>query len=449
MGTAHNGAALRPAQLHPARKTTPVSTFFLWLGLFTLSWDRLAGISLGTFNLKLPVVAFALAFALTAIDRAVLRKQPVAPHVIPKLSALVVAVFIFAALFAQNVPVALAQSAATVLGALIPLFAVYLNLQTYGGLEKALTVLIRGGVVASVFGLYQLGAFYTGLPQLIKYEATGGGLGRISSFSYEAGYFGYFLILVIAAVFARAHLTHRPVNLWLVGFLLTVLILANSRATVLTLPLLFALAFFRKPDKKLRQQLVPLVFVAVMVVVFILLAMPEIFDTFIQRAATILDPTEQSSNAPRLNTFNVAWAIAQQNMLVGIGGGNFRDTLASITGVRIPGLATNEVIANNIWLQALLDGGVVLLVAEVALVLVAARTLYRRNIGTARLLMAGWLSVLLVSSMVTSYFFDIKMWVFLALTVVASMTPRSDAPEQAMEKVRPASRYRASYTSKR
>ncbi|PTT69450.1 O-antigen ligase family protein [Arthrobacter sp. HMWF013] len=429
MGTANQAISLRPSLLTPTKAKTPFSTILLWVGLFSVSWDRFAGISVGTFNLKLPIVAFALAFALTLVDRVALRRPPMGAHPAIGLALAVIIAYFVGALFALDTQLAVIQFGTVVLGAFLPFLAVFTNLRTFGGLDSALTAFIRGGILASVFGLYQLTAFYAGLPQLIQYEATGGGLGRISSFSYEAAYFAYFLILVIAAVFARAHITKASINIWLVGFLLIVLILANSRATVFTLPLLLVLAFFRRPDKSLTKKLTPLFLITIWVLVFMWLALPDIYETFFERAATIFDPTEQSSNAPRLDTYDAAWVIAQQDLLTGIGGGNFRDALAAMTGVHVPGISANELIANNVWLQALLDGGVILLAAEAILVIVAARTLYRRAIPGARLLMAGWLSALLVSSMVTSYFFDVKIWVVLALALAVAKDQIGSAPE--------------------
>lgn len=431
MGTKKPSTLVRPAKKEPSVLFgTPVSTLMVWVGLFTVSWDRLAQVTIGSFNVKVPVVAFALAFLLTLFDmhsRRVGASEGMRPVVVS--AWLVGTLFFVAGLFAVNVELALVQFVAVVIGAFLPFAAVYLNVKTFGGLDAALTALIRGGVVAASFGLYQLVAFYTGLPQFIQYFAKAGGLGRISSFSYEAGYFAYFMILVIAALFARAHVRGEPVSRRLLVFLTAVLLLANSRATLFALPLLLVLIFARQPSKSVRLKLVPVVVFMMTMLGLAWAAVPDFFNALAAHAVTVFDPNEKTSNAPRLNGFDVALSIIHQNPIMGIGGGNLRDTAAFGSGVVNPGLSANEVIANNIWLQALLDGGFVLLVAEVILIVAAARCMYRRRTPAARFLMAGWLSVLLVSSMITSYYFDVKLWAVLALACATALVePAAEPP---------------------
>lgn len=420
---------LRDPKRQPVLLTTPVSTLFLWVGLFTVSWDKFFQVHLGSFNLKLPVIAFAASAVLTALDQ---RKKGNIQLGHPVITAAlwVLVAFMFAGLFANDRVLALIQLATIITGALPALLACVWNTRLHGNVNAALTAFIRGGVVASVFGLYQLFAFYTGLPQGMIYRATSGGMGRISSFSYEAGYFGYFVALVIAALFARAHIRNVDVNKWQLLFFVAVMILANSRATVFVLPLLVVLLLFRRPSSSVKAKLVPIIFFGMVFLGLAWAAFPAFFEAFAARAATVFDLTEQTSNAPRLNSFAIAWELIQQNPIVGIGGGNLRDESAILTGVVDDRLSSNEVIANNVWLQSLLDGGIVLLVAEAAMILSAAVHLYRRKAPAARFLAGGWLTVLLVSSIITSYFFDVKLWAVLGLAVaVAGYGPREEEPK--------------------
>jgi hypothetical protein len=307
------------------------------------------------------------------------------------------------------------QTVAVLLGAIIPFLAVYLNIRMFGRVDEALTAFIRGGAVAAAFGVYQLVAFYTGLPQVVPYEAQSGGLGRISSFSYEAGYFGYFLILVIAALFARSALRREAVNRKHLLMFLGVLILANSRATLFTLPLLFILLFARWPKSATRARLWPVFIAGIYLVALVVVALPQLFAGILARALTVFDPTEASSNAPRLAQDVVAERIIQNHLIFGIGPGNLIYYVPLYGGTLIPGSTSNSTIANNIWLQALLDGGVILLIFELLVVVVAMRTLLRKRSPVARMLMTGWVSAFVVSSVITSFFWDMKLWIVLGM----------------------------------
>jgi hypothetical protein len=71
-------------------------------------------------------------------------------------------------------------------------------------------------------------------------------------------------------------------------------------------------------------------------------------------------------------------------------------------------------VANDVWLQAMVDGGYLLLAAQIGFFLVAALSLARA--GT-RQLMAGWLTVLLIEGALTSNFYDVKLWAVLGLGI--------------------------------
>lgn len=391
----------------------PVSTVLIWVGLFTVSWDRFAQIYVGSFNVKLPVVAFALAFVATLFDWLMFdrrgQKQPMV-----KWALLCGAGMALGLIPAVDKTAALLQIVTVVIGALVPFAAIYLNVRLFGRADDALSAFIWGGTFAAVFGVYQLAAFYLHLPQVVPYEATGGGLGRISAFSYEAGYFGYLIILVIAALFARAAMRNRPVNRIHLVFLVAVLLLANSRATALTLPLVFVLMLARWPQSRARAKLWPILIVGVWAVAIAALAAPSLMTTVGQRVASIFDPTEPTSNAVRLSLFDMATKILHDH-LFGIGPGNLIRYVPLYGGVLSDGATSNSVIANNIWLQAWLDGGPLLLVLEAAFVLIAITTLLRRRAPTVRLLMCGWVTAVLVASVGTSYFWDMKLWAVLAL----------------------------------
>lgn len=391
----------------------------VWAGLFSLSWDRFANIPVGSFNLKLPVLAFVLAFVAHHVDE-VLQPRPdnskASGKAIRLLSFLILGTFAGGALLAQDRTAAVLQTGTVLAGALIPMLAISGTLTRLGTIDQALSALIRGGYFAAIFGHYQLVAFYFDLPQVVEYRAIAGGLGRMSSFSYEAGYFGYYLILVLAALLSRAARRGDNPNLFGILFLLLTLLLVNSRAVLFTLPMLALLVLLPK-RQPVRRHFVGVSLASAFGVTLGIVAFPSFFQRFAAWAATVTDPTEASSNAPRLEAFRIQLSIIRDNWIQGIGPGNLAETSARYGSPINPGWASNEVVANNAWLQALLDGGVVLLVLEVLLVGVAVWTLYRKQSHDVQLLMAGWLCVTLISNLVTSFFFDVKLWAVLGLAL--------------------------------
>ncbi|WP_166788311.1 O-antigen ligase family protein [Cryobacterium sp. MDB2-33-2] len=380
-----------------------------------MSWDRFGQFTVGTFNVKLPVIAFALTFALTAIDSISHRRRGPQQTALITCAFVILAAMSFMGIFSEDVLASQLQAATVLVGAIIPLCAVYWNLQIFPNTDRALSAVIRGGYFSGIFGVYQLLAFYTNLPQVIPYEALGGGLGRISSFSYEAGYFGYFLILVIAALFARAFLRSEPVGRIPLFFLLSVLVLSNTRATFFTLPLFFLLLFARWPANIRRPKLWPIVSSAVLATGIAVAVSPALLGSFLTRFASIFDPTEISSNAPRLSGYAIQLHIVQDHPLAGIGAGNLYRVVSEYGGVANGTLSSNGVVANNMWIQALLDGGLPLLALETTFVLMAVRIMFRRRNPAVRMIMSGWISVALVSSLITSLYFDVKVWAILGI----------------------------------
>lgn len=421
---------IRPTEKPSPR--LPISSLFIWVGLFTISWDRFATFEVGAFNVKVPTVMFALGLVLTLTDRTVMSRFSGTRQPIVGLALLTVLFYAAIGLAADNIVYAQLQTVTVLLGAVIPFLAVYLNVRVFGSLDQALTAFIRGGWLAAIFGLYQLGAFYVGLPQIVAYDARGGGLGRISSFSYEAGYFGYFMILVVAALFARAVLRGETVKVWHVVFMLLVLVLANSRATFLTIPIFLVLMFWRSPSKATRPKIIGWVFFLTVAGIIFAILQPATIAAFADRAATIFDPTEASSNAPRLAVNASSAAIAGDNFWLGIGAGNLVDYMPLYGGTVIEGATSNSVIANNVYYQGILDGGIFLLLMQLAVVLYAIRTYYRREHPVSRALMSGWIAAFFVSSVVTSFYWDIKLWAVLALAVAArSILPAEVLPTSA------------------
>ena len=396
-----------------------LSTLFMLLGIFTVSWERFGNLSVGGYNLKLSPVLFAFSLMLALVDtwRSRIALKP--PFIVIFSIGLAL-LFAVVGFFSVSMFSAQMQTVAVVSGALIPFMAVLLNLRLFGGLLRALNALIYGAVFASAFGIYQLLAFYAKLPQIVEYTATDvNGYGRIRAFSYESGYFGYFLVLAMVAVIARSVLSDKPTNQWLIAFFGVTLVLANSRATFVTIPilvLLFAIWWPRKVSKP-RVGWITLALSIGAVAVFAI--KPDVLQALSVRFFSLFDPNEASSNAPRLAVLSSSWDIFVNHPVLGIGPSSLKHFLDEY-GYRVDlNAEPNSIVANNSLFQALLDGGLVLLLAQLAFIVVAVAVYLKRNRPTAWVLLCGWLTVLVVSGFVTSYYWDIKLWVFLGLAVAA------------------------------
>lgn len=408
------------------RGGTRASIAVLSAALFTVSWARFATIPIGSFNLRLAPILFVLAIVLLAVDPLLVRREQRPNSRAWLLIIAIVGVMLLACVGAKEVVPALLQVAATVIGAVVPCAAVYLAVRRGAGTVALLNAFIRGGYFACGFGLYQLLAFYRGWPQFVEYQATSGGLGRISSFSYEPAYFGYFLVLVLGALVTRARLQGVRIPAIPVTFVLAVLLLANSRATLLTLPVLAVLVFWRNPSSVERARLVVGGVAACWLAAVVFLAEPRSWQFVVDRVSNLFNPAEQSSNAPRLDLYETCLRIVQEHFLTGIGPGQLVD-YAPVYGLpNLPGATSNSVIANNVWLQAALDGGVALVLAQLLLVVAVVRV-YARDSSALRGLAAGWLSVLVVASFVTSFFFDPGMWAVLGLLLAMARHGSTEA----------------------
>lgn len=407
-----------------------LSSVFAVLGIFTVSWERFGNIGVAGYNLKISVVFFGLSLLLSLID-AWRHNVAVRPPLLVIAALSLVVLYALLGLFSSSQVSAQAQTFAVLSGALIPFLAVLINVRLYSTFLALLNTFVYGAIAACIFGLYQLAAFYTGLPQIVTYTATDvNGYGRISSFSYESGYFGYFLVLAMVAVIARSVITGTPTNQWLIGFFTVTLILANSRAAFVTIPILLGFFIFFWPRRTPRPRFGWLITLGALAVTAVVAFKPEVIEAVAVRFFSLFDPNEGSSNAPRLAVLNSSWEIFTDNPLWGIGPSSLRDFLYSYGFKVSPTAAPNSVIANNSFFQALLDGGVILFLAQLAFVVLAIFFYMRRNHPPAWILMSGWTTVLVVSGFVTSYFWDIKLWVFLSLAISAYITYETQSPQK-------------------
>lgn len=429
-------------------------------GLFTISWDRLANVGLGPYNVKLPSVLFLLA-ASVALPSARTRIAVLAPRFSGALGVAMVLLiiwFVSLSLFATDRSAAFGQLAAIASGCVAPAFALLIVLTSSDRLRWACSWLVAGGYFAACFGIYQLVAYYAGWPQLVDYFGRGidGGVGRIAAFNYEPAYFTNFLIIVIGARLVIAAQTCRLPS-WgefiLFGF---VLVLANVRALIVAVPVFavtLLIASWRAHWRVvMRGAIVALiaVFVCGPISVAAMQAklqsaepsplaqvstpppsplpsasapMPvPVGSTSLGRTSTseagmgaIFDPSERSSNAPRLARYSMALELIEEHPVAGVGPGNL--------GVHLEPKANRgaqqSAVANNIWLQAALDGGAIAVLLEAIVVALLIAFLFLRRYSATRPLTAALITVLGVGGMLTSNFFDTKIWIGIAIVIAA------------------------------
>lgn len=426
------------------------------IGLFTVSWDRLANIQLAGYNVKLPSLVFTIA-ALAVIPMLWRRRTEFRDRWVRMIGALVALLFVVlvvASLISDRPAAGLAQIVAVVTGALAPSIAVFGVARALPDLVWAMRWFLAGAALASVFGLYQLAAFYLGWPQFITYTGVGvdGEAGRIAAFSYEPAYFANFLILAFGAAVTVAILRGRRLG-WVPVFGFAVmLVLVNVRALFFVLPVLVVLLAIRwRQNRRLLLRVVVAAVVVVGVNIGTTSVIAQVTAQAIQQAqpvapgetptdvpvatpdptaradapTNVLNPNEQSSNAPRLALYKAVLDVSLVRPVLGVGPGNLGGALAD-SGYMPPNQGT-QVVANNIWLQALADGGIVLVLVEAGIVVLMVVQFFRRASSPVQPLIAAWLTVVGVSGMLTSYFFDVKIWVVLGM-VIAAVVIRGRTP---------------------
>lgn len=447
------------------------------LGLVTISWERLADIHVGAYNVKLPSVAFSLAaVCLAPAFRAALRRMKSrGVRALAVLCVLIFALFVIRALFEPQPLHGLAQVLAVVTGAVAPAVAVFAVVGDVADLLWVLDWFVRGGVLAAAFGLYQLLAFYLHWPQFVNYSgvAVGGTVGRIAAFNYEPAYFAYYLVLVVGALLVRMRL--RGVRFpWAAATVLgAALTFADVRALLFVAPaflLLLALGWRGNRGSVLRLAALAVVLIAVVLGVDTAVkdavatpaiaspegssptarasssGVPEASETAVPTAdgtaapvpgetvvpspspagpvspTSIFDPHEATSNAPRIAMYKAALQVDLRHPFTGVGPGELGSALQGSQYVRVP--ADSTVVANNIWLQAAADGGAPMLLLELAVAIGVATGYFRSMRSAIQPLFAVWIAVLGVAGMLTSYYFDSKIWAVLGMLGAASCVIR-------------------------
>lgn len=411
--------------------------YILYVALATVSWDRLLNFSVLGFNLKLPNILFGICFLLSPLvcNKTWSSRGTRILLLAWSLPILALTIAIFAA--AGSARIELLQASALIFSSAIPFFVTYLGIRQFAMLVEGLTAFVIGALIASLFGTYQYIENFFPLPQVLPYPDTALGFHRVAAMSYESGYFGYFLILAFSCAVALYRILPKRSYMIAACILMAVLVLANTRAAFLTAPIAIAVMFFRdirKLPKRITKAVVAhprttwvVVLSTVSFVFVLMIGLRNSLGVVFERFVSIFDPNEPSSNSPRIALWQAMREIVSGNWLVGIGPGNLKNHLDSYLGHDIRPLHPSEVVANNAYIQALIDGGVILLLAEIFLIAFLAFQVARPSLAVPWTLFGGWISVVSVSFVIVSYYWNTSMWVVIAIAC-SSVTIRSLAP---------------------
>jgi hypothetical protein len=409
-------------------------------GLFLVSSDRFLALPLGSFTLKPSYIFFWLAFPIVVADYSIhrIRRLPAPFPGLPLVIGGLVVVNVLAAVVGISPKLASQQLITIFGGAIVPFLCIGFGVRRRIHFDRACSALVAGAVTAATYGFYQLIAAHTGLPQGIVYTAVVGGVGRISAWSYEPAFFVFFLELSLAVVVGdvlakRKRFKIRPEIL--LTYLIACLVLANSRAGFISLPVLVLLILRANtaPRRRLnRQSLRFLRIVVVSLLVVVLVGLPLGLNApkyVLDRVQSIANTNEAQSNAVRVNIYRFETQLVKQRPWLGYGPSSFGLMVGNNIQI-YSGADPHKIAADNLILQSLLDAGFVSLPILLLFLWLIWRYSRRAKDRQTRIMLSGVITVLLINSMLASFFWDMKLWVILGLAYacerISSRELRSD-----------------------
>lgn len=404
-------------------------------GLLTVSWDRVS-IRAGGMTLKPAYAAFAFALAVDGLRMVQARGPAPASSRTRLIRQAVLASLFLLAIATVNGGYLLAgarQLFVIAFGALVPAWVCFRLGQAPARRRVLISWALIGAGFAAALGIYQFAANYLGLPTVLRYTGVGGALGRTAGLSYEPAVFSMYLISlvplsVVLLIERKGERSVRTAPRLVFCLLLVGLLVSNARAGYLALPFALLVPLLSRSPRAVRAR--PVLIVWGTIVFALLLSTVVRFDAvgFVgARLASVADTQEQASNAPRLLLYKTSGRIAADHLVIGIGPGALGQALPEygFPGDQVPDLT--RAVANNIWLQAVLDCGVLGPIG-VAIVLGTVYWLSRRCKDVhGRSLALGVLLVMLVGGLLTSTFWDARYWTLIGLMLAADSVPTRPA----------------------
>jgi O-antigen ligase len=420
-------------------------------GLFFVSSDRFLAVNFGALTLKPSYVLFGGAFFLVVtgfLIRPLWRTRPPLPGLIGALAALL-AVNLVATAFTISKTLAVQQIVTIVGGAIVPFACVALGVNSRVQLQRAMSALVAGTLVAATYGFYQFAAPYLNLSQGLAYTGTVGGVGRITAWSYEPAFWVFHVELSLAILIGDVLARRRRFGVraeFLVLYLIASLVLANARAGFLSFPLLVFLVLRtaggrRRIDRRAARFLRLALPTAAVIVVMGLPLGVNLPAYLVGRVQSVTNLQEAESNAIRVVLYQEELELFTERPWLGYGPGTFGVLIKD----RVPFYADADphaIVANNLVLQTLLDAGLLSLPPTLWLIWSVYVNSRRSPSTDARILLSGATAGLVINSMLAAFFWDMRLWVVIGLAYAAArvyhleragppITPRRGSPAPA------------------
>jgi hypothetical protein len=389
------------------------------VGAFTVNWDTLLSVELAGRTIKLSTVLFLFSILLSS-PSSVLREVRPRPDSyerrIHALLGILLGWLLLRTFFVSDLSSALRGFLAVLIPAGAPLIAILLHRRWARSLLKSFAL---GMVISSVAAILEFAFRTTGHRWITNYSAFTNGRFRSAGFAFEAAFFAApaFAALMVLWLSQADNMRHRRL---FIALLLVGLVLANARIIFVQLGVAAIcistaqrhLSFLIRRETQRRVVRTSVCLCLAFAVTS--LVSPSIFTSTLHRFLSIFDPTEQSSNAVRLSDYSWQDKIIGQNVLFGIGPGRLGHELIS-RGYPVPESGSGDAVfvANNVWRQALLDGGTISVVLQGAIVASVLR-LVRQDLRRVELAVwIGWASLVLGAGLTVSNFWDAEPWLLL------------------------------------
>lgn len=401
---------MRASTVTSVRETRPLGATLACAAAFTASWD-IYGVEVVGRTIK-PVLALALLAVAAWAARPV--RVPNLNRRAQLVALTVAALAGWLTLRTAFLPLSVALPAlVSMLLILVATLAVVLHRPWAGQIARAF---VWGMALTSAVAIYEWAAQRVGLPRLTHYRS---GLQRAAGFSYEPAYFG-------SSAFAAAtlcYLTWRPGQrrTAVLCVLAAGLVTANARVVVVqavvTGVAYWLLARRDRTARKMQRRLVRSTVVAVILLAVTMLVQPSIASDLSQRAASFTDRNEAQSNAIRIRLYGNVVTVIKDDLWMGPGPGMLGvkfEERAYTPDILLQG-DNGQIVANNLLLQAIGDGGLLAAGLELCLIVAVARCSRRRaELG------AAWVGLVVGAGLTVSNFWDAEPWLLLGLILATS-----------------------------
>ncbi len=429
-----SGIPPTPTQPPPGRKTPPLSALAACAGAFTVNWD-VVGVDLGGRTLKINALFFGASILLGLADPVALRTAFGATRrerrFIAALSLLLLWLLIRSIIVGGQ---GLSGFAAVLIPAVVPFVAV---LRQRRWAESIVRAFVLGMVFSSLLAVYEFIARQLDLPWMTGYEAFVGTVPRSAALSFEAAYFAAPAVAALIICWAAWPSGRvRSIQMVVLGLGIAA---ANARIAFVQIAIaafIFMAVRVRgslEHRRQFRRRLLVASVSTVGCLIVVTTFQPQFATNLGERLGSIVDSEEVTSNAPRLEAYDQVNEIVADNALFGIGPGTLGIEMEQ-RGFDGNTKDTGDAayVANNVWIQAVLDGGAIAIAMQTILVALACFALRDSPDPIAFAVLVGWITIVLGAGLTVSNFWDAEAWVLLSC-FFALMSTKTRAQSRSSE----------------